>query len=380
MEFGSRLTVGLIAIATICAATAATETEGLDIPDELMDDLLGTTLSVGLRGSAGFKDNVLLTETGKIESAFLRAELDAFLWRPPETLTDVYWTISGGETYYIGAPKDARSERVWITQAEIRYAIGTYFKAGLAVQGYYQDQVLDLSAGEIGTFRARLKVAGVTGGPNLRWEIWNPWWFEVSAGWKLEIYEGAPEDFDEPGYTVRIGRKLGKRHDLSAAWTWRGRDYHDRNAYTVGGRPLPGTTLSTRWEQWELRLVSKWTDSGSWTSTLKFAGDRLRDSAFGFFDYDHWRADADVKWKRGPWEVRARFSRGAHDYLVQLAGTGFDPASREIVQTGLTLSAERRISDRLTGFAEIEAERNRTNDPDGSFRVNTAFAGIAFEF
>lgn len=349
-----------------------------DLPADLFDDLLGTQVSVGARGGVGFKDNVLLTETGEIESIFLRAEVDALVWKPPAALTDAYWAITGMETRYFDAPDDAKGERVWMTQAELRYSIGTYFKTGLMVQGYHQDQVFDLSTSEVATFRARLKVTGVTAGPNLRWEFRDPWWFEVSAAWKLETYEGASEDYDEPGTVLRLGRKLGKRHDLSVAWLWRRRGYHDRNAYTIGGRPLPGSDLSTNWNQAEVRLLSRW--STSWTSTLKVAGDRLQDSASGYFDYDHWKADLDVTWKSDPWQVRVGLSRGAYDYNVQVAGTGFDPPPREIRQTRFSFGGERRLSDKLSAFLEVEFERNRTNEPGGSYRLNTALAGVGYDF
>jgi hypothetical protein len=368
----------LLAVAVAFAARAASGEDEAAIPADLMDELLGTTVSVGLRGSAGFKDNVLLTETGQIESPFLRAEADVFVWRPPAALTDMYWALTGSETRYFDAPGDARHERVWMTQGELRYAIGTYFKTGLTIQGYHQDQVLDLSTSEAATFRARLKVYGVSAGPNLRWEIRNPWWFEVSAAWKLETYDGADADYNEPGTALRVGRKLGKRHDASLAWLWRERDYRDRNAYTIGGRPLPGTSLSTRWHQGELRLVSKW--SAAWSTTLKFATDKLRDSASGYFDYDHWRADIDIAWRRDPWKIRLTASRGVYEYLVQVSGTGFDPPPREIRQSRLAVTAERRITERLSAFAEAEIERYNTNETGGSYRLNTALAGLAFDF
>lgn len=370
--------VRLLALAVAVTVHGATGEEDAAIPADLMDELLGTTVSVGLRGSAGFKDNVLLTETGRIESAFLRAEADVFVWRPPAALTDLYWALTGSETRFLDAPGDARHERVWMTQGELRYAIGTYFKTGFTVQGYHQDQVLDLSASEAATFRARLKVYGVSAGPNLRWEFRNPWWFEVSAAWKLETYEGADADYDEPGTVLRFGRKFGKRHDASVAWLWRERSYRDRNAYTIGGRPLPGTSLSTRWHQGEARFVSKW--SPAWSTTFKFASDTLRDSASGYFDYDHWRADLDIAWRRGPWKVRLTASRGAYEYLVQVAGTGFDPPPREIRQTRGVLTAERKITGKLSVFAEAELERNNTNEAGGSYRLNTALAGLAYDF
>jgi hypothetical protein len=368
----------MLAFAVALTAPAATVEDDPVMPADLMDDLLGTTVSVGLRGSAGFKDNVLLTETGRIESAFLRAEADVFVWRPPAALTDMYWALTGSETRYFDAPGDARHERVWLTQAELRYAIGTYFKTGLTIQGYHQDQVIDLSTSEAATFRARLKVYGVFAGPNLRWEIRDPWWFEVSAAWKLETYDGADADYNEPGTVLRLGRKIGKRHDASMAWLWRERDYRDRNAYTIGGRPLPGTSLSTRWHQGELRLVSKW--SPVWSTTLKLAGDRLRDSASGYFDYDHWRADIDLAWRRDPWKVRLTASRGVYEYRVQVAGTGFDPPPREIRQSRFAVTAERRVTEKLSVFAEAELERFNTNETGGSYRLNTALAGLAYDF
>ena len=365
-----------------CTIAAGAESKGdaesADLPPELMKELLGTTVSVDLRAGAGYKDNVLLTETNPIKSAFLRADVDAFIWKPPVVLTDAYWAISGSETRYLGAPSDAKSERVWLTQGELRYAIGTYFKAGLMIQGYYQDQVLDLSTSETGPLRARFRVFGVTGGPNLRWEIHDPWWFEVSAAWKLERYEGVAEDYHEPATVLRVGRRLGKRHELSVAWLWKHRGYTDRNAYTIGGRPLAGTHLSTNWNQLELRFVSNW--SRSWSSAVKLAGDKLRDSASGYFDYNHWRGELEVKWHKDPWQLRLTASRGLHDYKVQVSGTGFDPPSRQIRLSRVSIGGERKLTEKLSAFLESDVERNNTKDPGGSYRLNTVFTGLSYEF
>ena len=51
-----------------------------------------------------------------------------------------------------------------------------------------------------------------------------------------------------------------------------------------------------------------------------------------------------------------------------------------IRQTRGALAAERRLSEKLSVFAEVEVERSRTNEIGGSYRLNSGTAGLAYEF
>jgi hypothetical protein len=44
------------------------------------------------------------------------------------------------------------------------------------------------------------------------------------------------------------------------------------------------------------------------------------------------------------------------------------------------VTAERRVTEKLSVFAEAELERFNTNETGGSYRLNTALAGLAYDF
>jgi hypothetical protein len=384
---------GISAMATVGVAVAAVgdpewAVEAVE-PHEIEDlgalpGLPQWDFGFGLRVAAGYKDNVLLTDrTAAAESSvLLRAELEVFGWRLPQGDSLVDWTLllTGIETTYPGVDGDGREERVWLAQAEVRYGFGDAFHLRSAVQGYWQDQVLDLSSLEAEGLRQRLQVGGVAAQAGGRWEFRPPWWTEAEVRAKRDTFRAVREDHDEWGGGARLGRHFAdRRQALSLGATARRRDYAERNQVTVGGRPLPGTRLTFDQSEVEARLVSEWGRQRHWTSTLRSGLLRNRDNGTGFYDFDTTRHGAKLVWSSAPWRLEVDVQHRRYTYLVQLAGTGFDPPPRRRQDTFGLLRLERRWNRSLGFFAEFGHDRSRSNDLAGDYDATTLFGGFSWE-
>lgn len=358
----------------VSAALLALAT-GLDGAADFPESLRWT-LSGDARVSGGYRDNVLLSAVGSTASNFARVEADVFAWRMPVATTDFLFFVSGSETRYFDLPSDAQAERLWLARAEYRYDLGQYFRATLLGETIYQEQVFDLSESLADPFRARLKLHTYSLGPTLHWEILPPWWFALKAAWQRADFRGVPEDSHEPLAWLRVGRHLGKQHNLSAAYTFRWKDYDTRNAYTIGGRAIAGTELAVTRQEAELRLESTWGAAGAWKS--KVFGGRVtnRDSASGYFDFNRWQAGAQLEYVRGRWSGSVRIRGKETRYRVQVVGEGFDPAPRRLHDRDGEVRLARKLGGGLELSAEYQHERSRTNAELASYTVNTWLVGL----
>lgn len=381
-----------MALAPLAPAAAATDPELAALERELaavdgLAELPGLPkwdFGIGLRAAVGYKDNVLLTDRSVAaeSSVLLRAELEAFAWRLPQGDSLIDWTLllTGVETNYPGVDGDGREERLWLAQAEVRYGFGEAFRLRSSVQGYWQDQVLDLSTLEAEGLRQRLQVGGVAWQGGGRWEFRQPWWVEADTRAKRDTFRAVREDHDEWGGGARLGRHFAeRRHALSVGVGAKRRDYAERNQVTVGGRPLPDTRLAFDQIELDARLVSEWGAARTWTSTLRSGRLRNRDNGTGFYDFDTERYGVKLVWASAPWRVEADVQHRRYTYLVQVAGTGFDPPPRRRQDTYALFRVERRWTDRLGWFAEAARDRSRSNDLAGDYDATTVFAGLSWE-
>lgn len=334
------------------------------------------SLSGDVRAVGGHRDNVLLSPVVPSSSNFARVEADLFAWRMPVATTDFLLFLSGSETHYFDLPSDAQAERMWLARAEYRYDLGEYFRATLTGDVLYQEQVFDLSESLADTFRARLKLSSFSLGPTLHWEIRRPWWFDVKASGQRADFRGAAEDSHDLTGTVRIGRHLGARHNLSLAWTGRWKNYDTRNAYTIGGRAIAGTDLAVTRQEGELRLESTWGAAAAWKTKLSGGAVANRDSASGYFDFNRWQAAAQLEYRRGPWSGSARVRGKDSRYLVQVVGEGFEPEARRMRDFDGEVKFARKLGKDLEVSAEFSRERSRTNAELASYTINTWLVGV----
>jgi hypothetical protein len=332
-----------------------------------------------LRTSLGWRDNVLLSAFAPINRPFARQEVEVLArgtWRQYELIS----FLNGDVLRYFSPPRETGGEQQWSGELEGRWQPENYLRFGLKAVGYLQDTVLDLS--EAATTRVVVPARVRGGYATALTRLGLPLGFslEPSVQVKRTDYRDFPGDYDEIKPGARLTWSRSPWFGLSAAWYAHRRDYAQRNQYTAGGRALTGTRLHFRQREAEVKATSAWDRGGHWSVALATAWLANRDEGSGFFDYDQKRVRLDAEWERGPW--RSSFSGEAKrmDYRVQTVGAGLAPPPRVADGFDLTARVERDLTAVWSVFMEYHWERNRSNEGEFEYRMNTALAGVQRSF
>jgi hypothetical protein len=367
------------------AATLATLTpeQWEALPPELREQLqamLGPTWLWGatLRMGAEWRDNVLLSPVSPASRSLLRGQLESYLWRRPSGAWEWLGFLNGDVGRLLQPLPELAGEQEWFGHLESRWTPRPGWRAAWTGQAYYQDQVFDLSATETERFVARMRVRGARTGMDLTAPL--PGAFALIVGAKVHCsdYADFAEDFTEGegAATLRWRLEGGEKGSLTVDLGWRSRrrEHPDRNQYTVGGRPLPGTQLEFRQDEvrGETTLLR-----GPWTLSLDAYGMENRDQASGYFNYTERGGQLTLERAADRWRVLMEGGASRSRYELQTVGVGFDPPLRRRDHRELRVRVERILGPRWTLFAEASEERSRENEAGGTYRARLVSLGVA---
>lgn len=367
------------------AATLATLTpeQWAALPPELREELqaiLGPAWVWGatVRLAAEWRDNVLLSPVSSTARALGRAQLESYLWRRPAGAWEWLGFLNGDVARLMERLPELAGEQEWFGHLEGRWTPRPGWKAVLTAQAYFQDQVLDLSATETERFVARMRVTGGRAGADLTVPLRGAWALVAGGRAHRSDYVEFAEDFTEGEGSAalrwRVQRGEERSLETTLGWTERRRTHPDRNQYTAGGRPLPGTRLRFRIE--EARLETK-VVRGAWSGGVVLTTLLNRDLGSGYFDYAERGVRLTLERATPRWRVTAEAGGARSRYNVQTVGIGFDPPLRRRDYRELRLRVERVLNPRWTLFADAAAERSRENEAGGTYRARMLALGVA---
>lgn len=367
------------------AATLATLTpeQWEALPPELREQLqaiLGPAWRWGatLRVGAEWRDNVLLSPVSPTARSLLRGQLESYVWRRPAGAWEWLGFLNGDIGRLVDPLPELTGEQEWFGHGEGRWTPRPGWRVAWTGQAYYQDQVFDLSATETERFVARMRVRGARTGLDLTAPLLGA--FAVVAGAKVHRsdYADFSEDFTERegAAALRWRRERGERGSLVVELGWRGRrrQHPDRNQYTAGGRPLPGTQLEFRQDEFRLETTLV---RGPWTASLEGYRMENRDLASGYFNYTEQGGQVTLERATERWRVLLEGSASWSRYEVQTVGIGFDPPLRRRNNRDVRGRVERILSPRWTLFAEAREERSRENEEGGTYRARVVSLGVS---
>ncbi len=373
---------GLVAFTPGAAAAASnTASEAGELPPELAALLAGRptwSSSAALQLGGGYKDNLLLSPASREESAFVRYGLEAFVWRLPRGGTDFSAFLNTEQTRYL-AGRTIDDEAQAFAHLEWRYRIGEAWKIALGMQGYYLDQVFDVSDTDIRRVVAELKVKGATAGPTVRWAFRPSWWLEAKAIAKREKYDDHENDSQAAEAAVQLGW-IRRRVEITLGAEQHRRRFDRRLQYSTGGLPLDDTRLIVTEKEGEMRFGLTWDEAARWKSTLRASALQYDDNGSGFFDYRERKLAHEVEWNGAGWMVALEGSAKRIDFDVQTVGFGISPPARIRDEYAARVRVERKFSDRWLGYIEYKWERNRSNDRLASYRVNEGLLGARWSW
>jgi hypothetical protein len=197
---------------------------------------------------------------------------------------------------------------------------------------------------------------------------------------KRVVYSAVPGDYDESRLGARLEWVAGGRLTLALLGGTQHRRYLSRQQHTAGGRPLAGTRLRFRQDEWSLRAGTQWGVAGEWRAAVSAGEARVRDGASGFFDHDQRQAKVEGGWRAGPWRLQLEAEARRTDYVVQTVGAGIAPPPRIADGYVSRLRAERALRGEWIAFAESSWERVRSNEREFSYRAHGVSVGLQREF
>jgi hypothetical protein len=369
------LPLGLWSVALGSTGSAAATEEVLPEMDLAEISLWSLTSSASV--SAGYRDNVLLSSTGKDGSPLLRGELEVMALRLPEETWDGFLFFSALENRFLAA-EETDHERTVLLAGQARWQPVAPWQATFAARGYHHDQVFDVSVTEAELRTAPLKMEGFVAGPTLRW-IAGPLWVEAAGHYRRDRYHDDVDGYAESEGAARIGYTWAKNTEVSVGGAQRQRDHDDRPQFTLGGRPISGSRLS--FQQTEANAKFAWTPSESeWSFGAGLLREENRDSGTGYFDYDRDEANATVTWRGERLTLRLYSSVARYVFPRQLEGAGLEPEMRHKDEWRGTVEATWKLTERWALLGVWDTERTRSNDPRSQFSVNTGYLGVRWEW
>lgn len=326
----------------------------------------------------GYSDNVLWSAQQSDGRGFAQSEIEALAWRSSRKNWEASAMLSGEVRRYASPLPEASGEQRWLARGELATRPTPPLRLALVAQGFYQDQVYDLSADRAARFVAKLRVGGLQLAFQPRLTLPHGWDLEPIAQQRVTDYFDFTEDYSETRTGVRLRWRRETQWEASAAIYDQRRDYRDRVNHTIGGRPLSGTELRFDQTIAETRLAWTARKRGLWRIASTFQHVANRDRGSGFFDYDQQRLRADLVWQVARWEVELGASLGRYEYLVQTVGMGIAPPARTRDDASARASVEYALTPRWRALARCEWDRSRTNELNASYHVTAVSAGIAW--
>ena len=336
--------------------------------------------TVTLRGSVGWRDNVLLSPFAPLGRAFGRGELEAFLWRPARNQWELVSFLSGDVVRYFSPPPETSGEQQWFLHGEARWQPTGALRLALKGDAFFQDTVIDLSETEATRIVAPTRAQGAFATATPRLKLPGGFTLEPAVQAKRTDYRDFPGDYSQTGLGARLEWKRSDALRLAAAWFEHTRRYSQRGQFTAGGRALAGTHLRFRQRDGEFKLATSFTARGRWTAAAIVGRLENRDGGSGYFDYDQNRGGLEFRWEGTKWKVALDGEAKRVTYRVQTAGIGIAPPPRLTEPFDTLARIERRLDAAWLLFAEHRWEKSRSNEAEFSYRDSTVIAGVERSF
>lgn len=331
----------------------------------------GFTFSTGF----GYRDNVLFATARPRGSTFWAAGAEFFLMRLPQEGPEFFLFLSG-ENYFFLSDRSLPDERLLTLLTELSAEVAPLWTTGIALQGFFSDQVMDVSTHELEVGAINLEGGGVTLTPFIRRDLAEGASVQAAAIASRQIYRAPLDDYSEVGPKVIFGFDRAPR-EFTLSYEWQGRWYDDRPELSLEGERLPDTRLNFRRQRVEGTFRQFWGER-RWRTTTRLGFEANRDGGSGYFDYNRLRAAQQLRWQPGQWELEGQVRFSHHEYLKQLAEPD-EPGLRRRNSTSFHGGIRRKLPRGLTLLADYEREQVRGDARLGDYEVNTVLVGLEWE-
>lgn len=377
---GVCVVVALFGSGASWAATGANDSAASGVEEPQIEPLRSWEVTGSWRGAFGYKENLLLSAVRSENSAFVQTEGELFWWRLPTDRFEALAFTNASFTRYFQSDENPREWQAF-AHGEARWFLSPTWLATATAEGYHLDQIFDLSATTAERVVAPLAVTGLLTNVQFRWQPRGDTWVELKPAIQRDRYRGHRDDNAQQFARLTAARAFAQgRFEIALAGQILRRTYDHRPQYTRSGFPLPGTKLVFEQHEGDATLRATWDRAERWTSATSATLTKNSDNGSGFFDYEYRSVRHELTWARAPWRVRLTAKVGRYDYAVQQIGVGIRPQFRQHDESLVQLRVERELNDKARFFADVLAERSRSNDPLAVYDVNTTSAGVEWTF
>ena len=331
-----------------------------------------------VRGSVGYKDNLLLDRNARERSVSFGSGADVTVARLPLDGRQFNLLLSFDDTRYPDGRK-VNHEDLLLGLAQVKADVGSHWRLGLDTRYIFQDQVLDTSVTETNLQALLVRSHSLALLPNLRWMSDGNTWVELSGSVQRAFYDEPLDDLWEGGPKLTAGLDYGHRSTMSVNYSWNLRVYDTREQLGLDQVSVPGTSLRFRQHDVEAALRHNWDKERRWRTVTRLGLQVSRDNGPGFYDYDRWYAVQQIRYAAKTWELRAQGKISFYAFPHQTA-TDVDQDERHKTLVGTEVRGEKKVWRGLKLFASYEYEESLANRPVDRYQVNIVAAGAILEF
>jgi hypothetical protein len=375
--------LGLLPILWLAQMTFAQENAALPSEDVDLSSLTNDlkirlwNASFDLRGSLGYKDNIELSASNRVGSAFYDAGADFILFRLPTGPWKLNLFVSGDYRQFVGRAVSP-GEQVLLAAGEAIRSLPRDWSMGMGVNYTFQNQILDVSATQSNQFPiTRVRGNYIMGRCFVRKDF-NPVWLQLDLIGGREILASPLDSFWQLGPRLTLGRSLGAESEISVDYQWTEDLFDTRTDVTSLGDPLPGTSLRFESQTAEAAWRRLWDESKHWRTSLILGCDINKDNGSGYFNFTQPRLAARLEYREKTWTVSSYALCGYYGYPVQtIAPDSAENRRKTWITAGI--HAETQVWKRLRVFADYAFEKSDSNVTADLYYDNTVCIGFDFK-
>jgi len=331
-----------------------------------------------VRGSVGYKDNLLLDRNASEHSISFGSGADVTVARLPLDGRQFNFLLSFDDTRYPDGRK-VDHEDLLLGLAQVKTDVGAHWRFGLDGRYILQNQVIDTSVTETNLEALLVQGNSLALLPNVRWMSDGNTWVELSGTAQRALYRQPLDDLWEGGPKLALGLDYGHYSTVSVTYSWNLRAYDTREQLGLDQMSIPGTSLRFRQNDVEAALRHNWDKERRWRTVTRLGLQVSSDNGPGFYDYDRFYAAQQIRYVAKTWEVRTQ-GKISHYAFPHQTATDVDQDERRKTLVGADVRGEKRVWQGLKLFATYEYEQSVANRPVDQYRVNIVAGGATWEF
>lgn len=334
-------------------------------------------LFVDLTTGIGYSDNPTWSYQQRNPSGYSRLGGELTWWRRSPTGWQFSTYLMGEDRRFFSSPL-VRKEQTVMGMAQLEKDLGAKWGLRLTGQYFYFDQVMDVSDSQ--GLQQPLPVLGhtVTVKPAIQHRFGRTNWVELELVANRQWFEQPLDGYWEWGPRLTLGRKFGRKADLSLSGQFTERPYDSRLRTDATGLAQSGALAYHQQLlhlQWRLHLDPL----HRWRLTSRLGLERNADNAAGYYDYWRYFLSEQLRYRRQTWELTGNARLSRYDYTVQTA-TASAGELLERTSVSLGLRGEVNLGKHVKCYIEYEHDRTFSNHPFSQYQIHNVNGGLIWGF